>query len=220
MFSTRRLFEQVARRNERVAVDIGVAFDIQVADEADQVYADPHRLEQAVDNLVANALRYTPSGGRVSMRADMAGDTVALKVVDTGPGIPAEHIGHVFDRFYKADPSRAATREGSGLGLSIVRAIVERHGGTVGRDQRARPHRVHAAAARRCHGGRLRPSLLRRSLGSRTTRDAAQARLPAAGSLGYLRSCVVGSCVPALLSSCLCLRSCGPRAIWTRRRRA
>ncbi|AMY09715.1 Alkaline phosphatase synthesis sensor protein PhoR [Luteitalea pratensis] len=132
VFSTRRLFEQVARRNERVAVDNGVAFDIQVADEADQVYADPHRLEQAVDNLVANALRYTPSGGRVSMRADMAGETVALKVVDTGPGIPAEHIGHVFDRFYKADPSRAATREGSGLGLSIVRAIVERHGGTVG----------------------------------------------------------------------------------------
>ena len=131
VFSTRRLFEQVARRNERVAVDIGVTFDIQVADEADQVYADPHRLEQAVDNLVANALRYTPRGGRVSMRADMAGDTVALKVVDTGPGIPAEHIGHVFDRFYKADPSRAATREGSGLGLSIVRAIVERHGGTV-----------------------------------------------------------------------------------------
>ena len=54
-----------------------------------------------------------------------------VEVVDTGPGIPAEHIGHVFDRFYKADPSRAATREGSGLGLSIVRAIVERHGGTV-----------------------------------------------------------------------------------------
>ena len=132
VFSTRRLFEQVARRNERVAQEVGVAFDIVVADQADQVYADPYRLEQAVDNLVANALRYTPRGGRVSMIADAAGDSVALTVVDTGPGIPAEHIGHVFDRFYKADPSRAATREGSGLGLSIVRAIVERHGGTVG----------------------------------------------------------------------------------------
>jgi signal transduction histidine kinase len=132
VFSTRRLFEQVARRNERVAVDAGVTFDIEVAEEADQVYADPHRLEQAVDNLVANALRYTPSGGRVTMRADIDGGAIVLKVVDTGPGIPAEHIGHVFDRFYKADPSRAATREGSGLGLSIVRAIVERHGGSVG----------------------------------------------------------------------------------------
>jgi signal transduction histidine kinase len=132
VFSTRRLFEQVARRNERVAVDLGVTFDIEVADQADQVCADPHRLEQAVDNLVANALRYAPNGGRVTMRAVMNGDTIALKVADTGPGIPAEHLGHVFDRFYKADPSRAATREGSGLGLSIVRAIVERHGGTVG----------------------------------------------------------------------------------------
>jgi signal transduction histidine kinase len=67
----------------------------------------------------------------VSLSADTSGDAVVLRVADTGPGIAAEHLAHVFDRFYKADPSRAATREGSGLGLSIVRAIVERHGGTV-----------------------------------------------------------------------------------------
>jgi signal transduction histidine kinase len=131
VFATRRLFEQVARRNEPAATDAGVSIDVAVDDSADQVYGDPHRLEQAVDNLVANALRYTPRGGRVSMAATRSGDSVALTVSDTGPGIAAEHVAHVFDRFYKADPSRAATREGSGLGLSIVRAIVERHGGDV-----------------------------------------------------------------------------------------
>ncbi|WP_291987980.1 HAMP domain-containing sensor histidine kinase [Luteitalea sp.] len=131
VFATRRLFEQVVRRNEPVASEAGVVLDLDVDDAADQVYGDPHRLEQAIDNLVANALRYAPRGGQVSLSADTAGDAVVLRVADTGPGIAPEHLAHVFDRFYKADPSRAATREGSGLGLSIVRAIVERHGGTV-----------------------------------------------------------------------------------------
>jgi len=131
VFATRRLFEQVVRRNEPVASGAGVVLDLDVDDAADQVYGDPHRLEQAIDNLVANALRYAPRGGQVSLSADTAGDAVVLRVADTGPGIAPEHLAHVFDRFYKADPSRAATREGSGLGLSIVRAIVERHGGTV-----------------------------------------------------------------------------------------
>jgi two-component system sensor histidine kinase BaeS len=131
VFATRRLFEQVVRRNEPVASEAGVVLDLEVDDAADQVYGDPHRLEQAIDNLVANALRYAPRGGQVSLSADTAGDAVVLRVADTGPGIAPEHLAHVFDRFYKADPSRAATREGSGLGLSIVRAIVERHGGTV-----------------------------------------------------------------------------------------
>lgn len=131
VFATRRLFDQVARRNEPVAADAGVSIDVDVDDSADQVYGDPHRLEQAIDNLVANALRYTPRGGHVSMAATTAGSSVALTVADTGPGIAPDHVAHVFDRFYKADPSRAATREGSGLGLSIVRAIIERHGGDV-----------------------------------------------------------------------------------------
>lgn len=131
VFATRRLLDQVARRNEPVAADGGVALDVDVDDAADQLYGDPHRLEQAVDNLVANALRYTPRGGSVRMVATVEVDDVIITVRDTGPGIAPEHVPHVFDRFYKADPSRAATRQGSGLGLSIVRAIVERHGGRV-----------------------------------------------------------------------------------------
>jgi signal transduction histidine kinase len=130
-FDVRRLFEQVARRHEQAAADRGVALVITVDEAADQITGDPHRLEQAVDNLVINALRHTPAGGRVTMRTALEGERLLIAVEDTGAGIPAEHLDHVFDRFYKADPSRAATHQGSGLGLSIVRAIVERHGGQI-----------------------------------------------------------------------------------------
>ena len=94
---------------------------------------DPNRLEQALQNLVANAIRHTPPGGTVTVRAAARGDRLVLSVEDTGPGISAEHLPRIFDRFYKVDESRASTDTsyGSGLGLSIVRAIVTRHGGTV-----------------------------------------------------------------------------------------
>jgi signal transduction histidine kinase len=131
VFDTRRLCEQVVRRHEDAAAARGVRLAIEVAADADQAIGDPHRLEQALENLVGNAMRHVPDGGDVVMRAAVAPGRVCLSVCDTGPGIPPEHLPHVFDRFYKADPSRAATREGSGLGLSIVKAVVERHGGHV-----------------------------------------------------------------------------------------
>ncbi len=83
--------------------------------------------------MAANAIRHTPDGGTVTLRAEPAGDRVRITVTDTGPGIPPEHLPHIFDRFYKADAARAGTsdRSGSGLGLSIVRAIVVRHGGAI-----------------------------------------------------------------------------------------
>ncbi len=92
---------------------------------------DERRLEQVVQNLVANAVRHTPRGGRIALRAAPAGADVVLIVEDSGPGIPAEHLPHVFDRFYRVDPARDAMSGGSGLGLSIVRAVVEQHGGRV-----------------------------------------------------------------------------------------
>jgi signal transduction histidine kinase len=92
-----------------------------------------HRLEQALQNLAANALRHMPDGGTLTLRAAPRDQHVVLTVRDTGPGIPAEHLPHIFDRFYKADGSRAGNTipSGSGLGLSIVQAIVTSHGGSV-----------------------------------------------------------------------------------------
>jgi two-component system heavy metal sensor histidine kinase CusS len=94
-----------------------------------EIYADPMLFERALNNLVENGLRHTPPGGSVSisMNATPAGSEIT--VADTGCGISAEHLPHVFDRFYRADSSRSS--QGTGLGLAIVKSIVELHGGTV-----------------------------------------------------------------------------------------
>ena len=93
--------------------------------------ADPDRIEQAVENLFANALRHTSSGGVIELGARAEGESIELSVVDSGVGIAAEHVPYVFDRFYKADTARAHHAGGSGLGLSITKAIVQRHGGSI-----------------------------------------------------------------------------------------
>jgi len=129
-----RVFASVVQRHERDAAVAGLTLRSRVEDGADQLTADPTRLEQALSNLVANAIRHTPSGGTVDLEARQAPGGVALSVVDSGRGIAPEHLPHVFDRFYKVDHARAAGDGGSGLGLSIVKAIVERHGGAMSAD--------------------------------------------------------------------------------------
>jgi signal transduction histidine kinase len=130
--SVESLIGRVAVRHEPEARLKGVAMTTSIGAGAEILYGDAMRLEQAVQNLASNALRHTPPGGEIDVRAELNGDTVVLSVRDTGGGIPQEHLPFVFDRFYKVDPARAGGQAaGSGLGLSIVKAIVERHGGTV-----------------------------------------------------------------------------------------
>ena len=124
------LFERVAARHERELSIRGITLERQVDAGAEDATGDFGRLEQALQNLAANALRHTPDGGRISLLARRDGDRVHIIVRDTGPGIAPEHLPMIFDRFYKVDASRKAAG-GSGLGLSIVKAIVERHGGTI-----------------------------------------------------------------------------------------
>jgi signal transduction histidine kinase len=131
LFDIARLFENVAGRHEREAQAKAVAIRIHVEPRADQVVADPDRVEQAIENLVANALRHTPSGGTITLSATQADGIATVSVTDTGGGIAPQHLPHVFERFYKADAARAGESTGSGLGLSITKAIVERHGGTI-----------------------------------------------------------------------------------------
>jgi signal transduction histidine kinase len=124
------LFERVAERHGVTMTERHIALTSDIGAGADHVRADGRRLEQALQNLVANAVRHTPDGGRVSVSSALVDGRVRLRVEDTGPGVPPDHLPLVFDRFYKIDQSRA-TPGGSGLGLSIVKAIVERHGGSV-----------------------------------------------------------------------------------------
>ncbi|WIY06340.1 HAMP domain-containing sensor histidine kinase [Amycolatopsis mongoliensis] len=93
--------------------------------------ADPVRVRQVVSNLVTNAVRHTPPGGRVTIHVSSTVDEVVIAVADTGTGIAAEDLPHVFDRFWRAEKSRNRQTGGSGLGLAIVRHLVEAHGGTV-----------------------------------------------------------------------------------------
>ena len=95
------------------------------------VWADSGRLEQMLRNLVTNARRHTPAGGRVVVETAREGEHVLIRVADNGCGIPPEHLPHVFDRFYRVDPSRDRTTGGAGLGLAIVRRLAEAQGGSV-----------------------------------------------------------------------------------------
>lgn len=100
------------------------------------VDADPVRMRQVLGNLVSNALRHTPEHGTVVLTARRTGDLAVLTVEDTGNGIAAEDLPHVFQRFWRAEKSRSRRTGGSGLGLAIVRQFVESHGGTVTADSR------------------------------------------------------------------------------------
>ena len=126
----RDLFNRAAERHERELDARGISLAMQVDPSADVVHGDPDRLEQALQNLVANALRHTPNGGSIALTAAADGGDSTITVRDSGSGISDEHLPRIFERFYKADASRQAAG-GSGLGLSIVKAIVEMHGGTI-----------------------------------------------------------------------------------------
>lgn len=92
---------------------------------------DPDRLWEVLDNLLDNALRHTPTGGRVTVTVQPSHHIARVSVTDTGQGIDGRHLPHVFDRFYRADSARVRGSAGSGIGLAIARALVHAHGGTI-----------------------------------------------------------------------------------------
>lgn len=109
----------------------GVTLESHIGPEVPRLWADPHRLGQVLGNLLENALRHTPPGGRVSIEARGHDGTVTLSVADTGEGIPAEHLPHIFERFYRTDTARDRDHGGSGIGLAIAKALVEAHRGRI-----------------------------------------------------------------------------------------
>lgn len=128
------LLGQVAAAHQARADTAGVVLSVQAPPPGRPLpglTADPVRLRQAVGNLVSNAVRHTPAGGRVTLRpyGSADGDAVLVDVADTGSGIPADDLAHVFDRFWRGEKSRNRRTGGSGLGLAIVRKLVEAHGG-------------------------------------------------------------------------------------------
>jgi signal transduction histidine kinase len=138
--------EHVSRSLQSLANDRGVSIEVCLPDDLPPVKADPGRLKQILTNLLQNAVTHTAAGGKATLSAKVAscddvssggdlvmpGDSwVEVRVEDSGSGIAAEHLPHIFDRFFRTDESRSRSTGGSGLGLAIVKQLVELHGGQV-----------------------------------------------------------------------------------------
>ncbi len=109
--------------------DKGVALEVNLQPELPAVHVDPWRMTQVVLNLLGNALQYTPAGGNVQLSATVDRNQLTICIKDTGIGIPAEHLPHIFERFYRVDKSRSRTGGGSGIGLTISKHLVEANDG-------------------------------------------------------------------------------------------
>ncbi len=132
------LVRDVVDRADAAFREKGVGLELNAAGAA-QIAVDADRIVQVLQNLLDNALRYTPRGGVVSVQCSVISDPSAVKVSvsDTGEGIAPDELPYVFERFYRADKSRARTSGGSGLGLAIVKQLVQAHGGRVGVESEA-----------------------------------------------------------------------------------
>jgi PAS domain S-box-containing protein len=175
----------------------------------DQITGDPDRIRQVVLNLLANALKFTPQGGSIEVRLERTQSQVELKLSDTGVGISAEFLPHVFARFRQADSSVTRTHGGLGLGLSIVRHLVELHGGT-----------VHAASPGEGQGATFTvklPLTIRPQAAGAATQESLLAKncAPAAGShlLSGLRVLLVDDEADTLEMLTMVLKRCGAEVI-------
>lgn len=114
---------------EPLAQEQGITLYLDLPEHLPRIHADAERLLQALGNLLGNALKFTPAGGRVGLHGESDGRTVVLSVTDTGPGVPAEDVPFIFDRYWHA--RRSAKARGTGLGLAIAKGLVSAHGGHI-----------------------------------------------------------------------------------------
>lgn len=117
-----------------IAEDMGINLKLDIQEGVSPIQGDCSRLTQCLNNLLNNALQYTPRGGEITISLEEQGDQVIILVSDTGTGIAPQHLPHVFDRFYRVDPDRNRQTGGSGLGLAITQALVQAHGGEIQAD--------------------------------------------------------------------------------------
>jgi PAS domain S-box-containing protein len=123
--------EKVAESLRQEAQKKDVAMEVTLADDLPVIYGDRDHMEMVFTNLMSNAIRYTPAGGRVAVKMEADGNHLKAEVADTGIGIPKADLPRIFDKFYRAQVDRTKRLDGSGLGLFIVKNVVEAHFGTI-----------------------------------------------------------------------------------------
>ena len=126
-----KLLGSVRAAQSQRALQKGVSLEVRAASNLPKVTVDSGRMMQVLNNLLDNALRYTPAGGHILLSASIVEKMLEIRIKDSGPGIAKEDLERVFDRFYRSDLSRQRDEGGSGLGLAIAKSIVEKHGGQI-----------------------------------------------------------------------------------------
>jgi len=137
---------------QAAAEQVGLALAAEVALDLPPLFGDPHHLRRVLDNLLGNALKFTPAGGTVTVRLWRDGGEAVLEVADTGVGIPRGQLDRIFERFYQVDGSTSRRYGGTGLGLALVKEVIEAHSGTVGVE--SEPGRGSTFTVRLPFGGR------------------------------------------------------------------
>jgi signal transduction histidine kinase len=130
-FSLAELMHDIVHEYELDAQKRNVTLSINAPEDPAVVYADIGLVQRVLENLIRNSLKFTPVGGNISIRLDKKPGAVAVTVEDTGCGIPEEELEHVFDRFYRAENSTQNGSKSAGLGLAIVRKILDLHGSRI-----------------------------------------------------------------------------------------
>lgn len=126
-----RLLQEVASLYQYQTQRKNISLELDITSPLPHIEVDPGRMTQVLTNIMDNALRHTPEGGRIVLSAKQSGKQVELAIQDSGPGLPPGELDRIFERFYRADPSRQREDGGSGLGLAIAKSIVQAHGGQV-----------------------------------------------------------------------------------------
>ena len=130
-FALGDLIQDVVQELQLVAERKGITLEANIQEDLPFAYADIGLIERVLENLIENALRYTPEGGTVTVGIHYLSEHIKVEITDTGCGIPAEDIPHIFDRFYRVEKSRQGSGDGAGLGLAIAKRILELHGSVI-----------------------------------------------------------------------------------------
>src|SRR5688572_7796259 len=124
-----RLLQEVASLYQYHTQKKNISLELDITAPLSTIEVDPGRMTQVLTNILDNAMQHTSEGGRIVLAARQRQDQIELSILDSGPGLQTDEINHIFDRFYRTDPSRQREDGGSGLGLAIARSIVQAHGG-------------------------------------------------------------------------------------------